>query len=54
MVYRIIVKPDAEQELRDALEWYDEQREGLGAELYEEILEVMDEIDHLYINEKTI
>lgn len=45
MVYRIIVKPEAEQELREALEWYDEQREGLGSELYNEVLEVMERIE---------
>jgi len=46
MVYRIIVKPEAEQELREALEWYDEQREGLGSELYNEVLEVMERIEN--------
>ncbi len=46
MVYRIVVKPEAEQELKRALEWYDEQREGLGSELYNEVLEVMERIEN--------
>jgi len=45
MVYRIFVKPEAEEELLEVLEWYDEQREGLGSELYKEVIELMNRIE---------
>lgn len=37
MVYRLIIKPAAEDEIAEALEWYEEQREGLSLELLENI-----------------
>jgi len=44
MAYKLVIKPDAEKELREALVWYDLQRDGLGSELYYEILEIMEKI----------
>lgn len=40
-MYSIVVKPEAEQEIREGLAWCENQKQGLGAELFKEILEVM-------------
>lgn len=32
MTYQIIVRPQAEQDLEGAQQWYDDQRPGLGSE----------------------
>jgi len=32
MTYGIIVRPEAEQDLREAAQWYEEKLEGLGRE----------------------
>jgi plasmid stabilization system protein ParE len=32
MTYRIIVRPEAEREIQEAFDWYEERSEGLGAE----------------------
>lgn len=32
MRFRLIIRPDAEQDLVEARDWYDEQRNGLGHE----------------------
>ena len=32
MTYKIIVRPEAEREIQNAFDWYEEQSEGLGAE----------------------
>jgi len=45
MGYEIIVKPLAEQDLREALQWYEKQQAGLEVELYREVLKVMDTIN---------
>ena len=37
MVFKVIIKPTAEQELKEALKWYDFKEENLGTELYIEI-----------------
>lgn len=44
MEYKIIVKPEAEKELQKALNWYDDQKNGLGIELYIEISDIIDRI----------
>lgn len=44
MKYKIIVKPKAEKELQKALNWYDDQKDGLGIELYIEIADIIDRI----------
>lgn len=43
-MYSIVVKPEAEQEIRASLAWYDEQKVGLGTELFNEISEVLNRI----------
>src|SRR5207253_2189401 len=32
MTYQIIVRPEAEHEIQEAFDWYEERSEGLGAE----------------------
>lgn len=44
MAHKLIVKPEAELDLVDALEWHEEQQPGLGLKLYAEISEVFDDI----------
>lgn len=44
MEYKIIVKPEAEKELQKALNWYNDQKNGLGIELYIEISDIIDRI----------
>lgn len=46
MVYKIILKPEAEKELLEALDWYDTKKEGLGVLLYNEISEVLNHIQN--------
>jgi plasmid stabilization system protein ParE len=37
MNYRLIVRPEAEADLAEAAEWYEERRVGLGVEFISEI-----------------
>ncbi|HYX71294.1 MAG TPA: type II toxin-antitoxin system RelE/ParE family toxin [Nitrososphaera sp.] len=32
MTYKVIVRPEAEREIQEAFDWYEERSEGLGAE----------------------
>ncbi|HEX6624612.1 MAG TPA: hypothetical protein VF064_12945 [Pyrinomonadaceae bacterium] len=32
MTYKVIVRPEAEREIREAFDWYEERSEGLGLE----------------------
>ncbi len=34
MSYYLIVRPEAESELREAVKWYEEKVKGLGATFY--------------------
>jgi hypothetical protein len=38
MAHNLIVKPEAEFELVEAIEWYEEQLPGLGRKLFQELL----------------
>jgi plasmid stabilization system protein ParE len=44
MPFKLIIKPEAEQELQEALEWYDSKKDNLGAELLIEISRVLETI----------
>ena len=33
MTYKVIVRPEAEREIQEAFDWYEERSEGLGLEL---------------------
>lgn len=46
MPLKLVVKPEAELELVEALEWYEEQLAGLGSKLYQEFNIVFEEIQH--------
>lgn len=41
---KTIYAPEALSELHDAIDWYERQREGLGADFYDEILAVLEEV----------
>jgi plasmid stabilization system protein ParE len=44
MAYDLIIEPEAELDLEQAVNWYDEQRPGLGREFIERVDEVLDHI----------
>jgi plasmid stabilization system protein ParE len=44
MSYPVILKPDAERDLREALAWYEEQRPGLGRAFLVEVGGVLDRL----------
>ena len=37
MKYRVVVRPEVDDDLREAESWYEQQRAGLGAEFQEEV-----------------
>jgi hypothetical protein len=44
MVFKIIVKPEAEKELLTALDWYETKKENLGTDLFFEFSNLIDAI----------
>ena len=44
MPHKLIIKPKAELELIEALEWYETQKNGLGTRLYKEINSIFEAI----------
>jgi toxin ParE1/3/4 len=44
MTRRLVIQPQAEMDLADAVMWYEDQRPGLGNQLLDEIELVMDRI----------
>ncbi|MDC0936733.1 type II toxin-antitoxin system RelE/ParE family toxin [Pirellulales bacterium] len=44
MSYELIIEPEAALDLQQALNWYDEQRPGLGREFIEQVDEVFSRI----------
>ncbi len=44
MNWRVVVRPEAGDDVAEAAAWYDTRREGLGADFVEEILRVCDEL----------
>ena len=44
MDFKVILKPTAEEELIDALKWYDFKKDNLGTELYLEISKTIETI----------
>ena len=44
MNHSLIIKPEVERDLRDAMEWYNEQRAGLGDEFLAEVERAFDRI----------
>jgi plasmid stabilization system protein ParE len=41
MAHNLIIKPEAFDDIDDAISWYEEQKEGLGLELRKEIFDVI-------------
>ncbi|MCV9388269.1 type II toxin-antitoxin system RelE/ParE family toxin [Reichenbachiella ulvae] len=37
MDYEIVIKPDAEIDIRDAVKWYEDKKEGLGLRFIKEL-----------------
>lgn len=44
MSVQVIVSIDAQKDIRGIIEWYDEQREGLGEEFYDKLLLLFENI----------
>ena len=44
MTFQVYLRPEAEADLEDSAAWYERQREGLGHELLESVLTVMEAI----------
>ena len=44
MAFKVVIKPEAEQELLEALDWYETKTQNLGTELYIEISNLIDSI----------
>jgi mRNA-degrading endonuclease RelE of RelBE toxin-antitoxin system len=45
MNWRVIARPEAEQDVAEAALWYESQQAGLGAEFVEEITRVLDGLE---------
>jgi hypothetical protein len=41
MSWRVVVRPEVADDLKDAAEWYDSRVEGLGDEFIREVLSVL-------------
>src|SRR5262245_5634297 len=44
MSWRVVVRPEAADDVVQAAEWYDAQIDGLGSEFIQEILQVLDSL----------
>jgi len=44
MNWRVVARPQAEDDITEAADWYDNQSAGLGDEFIDEILAVFDEL----------
>jgi plasmid stabilization system protein ParE len=47
MVYKLIVEPEAEYDLHQAFDWYEQQRSGLGREFLECVDEVLKRLSEM-------
>lgn len=45
MKWQVVTRPQAEDDVVQAANWYDNQRAGLGDEFIEEVLEVFDALE---------
>ena len=51
MSYRVHLRPDAETDIEEAAKWYEKQREGLGDEFLDEVLNALETVSdnpHMY------
>lgn len=44
MSWRVVVRPEIEQDLTEAADWYDSRKEGLGERFISEVIHVLDAI----------
>jgi plasmid stabilization system protein ParE len=42
--YRLVIRPEADAEVAEAAQWYEERRPGLGGEFLDTFVEVTDKI----------
>ena len=45
MKWKVVARPEAENDVLEAANWYDSQRAGLGDEFVEEVLAVFDALE---------
>lgn len=45
MSWRVVVRPEVEQDIMDAAFWYEAQQPGLGTEFIEEVIRVWNELE---------
>lgn len=44
MKWKVVARPEAKDDILEAANWYDRQRDGLGGEFVEEIIAVFDRL----------
>ncbi len=47
MSWRVVVRPEVEEEITVAAEWYEAARPGLGADFASEVIHVFDELEEI-------
>jgi plasmid stabilization system protein ParE len=45
MSWRVVIRPEVEQDIAEAAKWYESRQPGLGAEFVEEIIRVWDSLE---------
>jgi len=46
MSWKVLIRPQVEQDIADAAQWYNSKEEGLGSEFVESIIRVWDALEH--------
>lgn len=44
MIWQVVSRPEAENDIVEIARWYDSRREGLGDRFVEEVLDILDEL----------
>lgn len=42
MNWRVVIRPEVEQDVAEAVQWYESKQTGLGSEFVEEVIQVWD------------
>jgi toxin ParE1/3/4 len=45
MNWRVVIRPEVEQDMAEAADWYEARQPGLGAEFVEEVIRVWDALE---------